>query len=154
MPDLNENQAKLLILAIPGIMLLQGLPHRNMLCPMAESVQEQIAISPIAASPCLSKAKVLAIKIIALTTLGLALGFTQGWASSRYYGPKHVAGFHFGVLHGILMPATLPGLLMGNDLPIYAPNNAGRPYNIGFILGINFCGTVFFGISFWQPRKP
>ena len=58
-----------------------------------------------------------------------------------------------GVLHGMLMPAALPGLLMGNDLPIYAPNNTGRTYNIGYAFGVNCCGTLFFGISFWQPRR-
>ena len=51
------------------------------------------------------------------------------------------------------MPAALPGLLMGNDLPIYAPNNSGRAYKIGYILGLNSCGTCFFGIAFWQPRR-
>jgi hypothetical protein len=57
------------------------------------------------------------------------------------------------VLEGILMPAALPSLLLGKDLPIYAPNNIGRVYNIGFLLGINFCGMVFFGVAFWRPRK-
>ena len=101
----------------------------------------------------MSKAKELTIKIVALTLLGVALGCAQGWASSRCYKPDHVAGFNVGVLHGILMPAALPGLLMGNDLPIYAPNNSGRTYNIGFAVGVNCCGTLFFGISFWQPRR-
>ena len=39
------------------------------------------------------------------------------------------------------MPAALPGLVGGNDLPIYAPNNLGRPYKIGYIVGLNTCGT-------------
>jgi len=85
--------------------------------------------------------------------LALALGFVQGWASSRCYKPDDVAGFHMGLLHGILMPAALPGLLLGQDLPIYASINSGRPYNIGYIFGINTCGTVFFGVAFWQPRR-
>ncbi len=100
-----------------------------------------------------SKAKVIAIKIIALTLFTVALGFAQGWASTRTYKPEPVAGFHLGLLHGMLMPAALPGLVMGHDLPIYAPNNSGRSYNIGYILGINTCGTIFFGIGFWQPRR-
>ena len=50
------------------------------------------------------------------------------------------------------MPAALPGLLLGQNLPIYAPNNSGRAYNIGYIFGINTCGTLFFGISFWQRQ--
>lgn len=101
----------------------------------------------------MSKAKELTIKIVALTLLGVALGCAQGWASSRCYKPDRVAGFNVGVMHGIMMPAALPGLLMGNNLPIYAPNNSGRTYNIGFAVGVNCCGTLFFGISFWQPRR-
>ena len=111
-----------------------------------------MAIPQVAAPARLSQAKLITIKIIILTALALALGFVQGWASSRCYKPDHVAGFHMGVLHGILMPAALPGLLMGNDLPIYAPSNNGRIYNIGFAVGVNCCGTLFFGISFWRPR--
>jgi hypothetical protein len=115
---------------------------------MAASVPKEIE-APVL----MSKAKELTIKIVALTLLGVALGCAQGWASSRCYKPDHVAGFNVGVMHGIMMPAALPGLLMGNDLPIYAPNNSGRTYNIGFAVGVNCCGTLFFGISFWQPRR-
>ena len=117
---------------------------------MLESVQKQTAIS---APGRLSKTKMLTIKIITLIVFGLALGFAQAWASSRYYESQRVANIHMGVLHGILMPAALPGLLMGNNLPIYATNNTGRYYNIGYILGINLCGTIFFGIGFWQSRR-
>jgi hypothetical protein len=121
---------------------------------MEESVPEPMAIPPVAAPARLSQAKLIAIKIIVLTALALALGFVQGWASSRCYKPDHVAGFNMGLLHGMLMPAALPGLLMGNDLPIYAPNNTGRTYNIGYAVGVNCCGTLFFGVSFLQPRRP
>lgn len=115
---------------------------------MAELVQEQVAIP---AGP--SKAKVIVIKIIALTAISLGLVFAQGWASPRYYQPDYVAGFPTGLLEGALMPAALPGLVGGNDPPIYAPNNLGRPYKIGYIVGLNTCGTIFFGIAFWQPRR-
>jgi hypothetical protein len=120
---------------------------------MAESVPEPMAIPRVAAPAHPSKAKVITIKIIALTVLTLALGFLQAWASSRCYKPDHVAGFRMGLLEGALMPAALPGLVTGHDLPIYAPNNSGPPYKIGYILGLNTCGTLFFGIAFWQPRR-
>ena len=134
---------------VAATMFLSSILHENIVG------HERISskANGISAPGGLTKMKVITIKIIALTVFGLALGFAQAWASSRYYEPKHVAGFHMGLLHGMLMPAALPGLLMGNDLPIYAPNNSGRPYNIGYILGINFCGTVFFGVGFWQPRR-
>lgn len=100
------------------------------------------------------KAKKIAIKIAALVLLGVVFGVAYGWAAPRYYGPERVAGFHMGLLQGALMPAALPTLLMGKDLPIYAPNNSGRSYNIGYIFGINMCGTLFFGVGFWPIRDP
>jgi hypothetical protein len=99
-----------------------------------------------------SKKKGLIRKMVLLTILSIGLGMAQGWAAARTYRPDHEAGFDAGLLHGILMPAALPGLVLGQPLPIYATNNSGNPYNIGFILGINACGTVFFGIAFWQRR--
>ena len=119
-----------------------------MLCRMAESNPAQVT-TPAG----LSKAKVIIIKIIALTAISLALIFAQGWAAPRYYQPDYVAGFYTGLLEGALMPAALPGLLGGKDVPIYAPNNVGRGYKIGYILGLNTCGTFFFGVAFWQPRE-
>jgi hypothetical protein len=101
----------------------------------------------------MSKTKVIIIKIIALTAISLALIFAQGWAAPRYYQSDYVAGFCTGLLEGALMPAALPGLLGGHDVPIYAPNNEGRSYKIGYILGLNTCGTFFFGVAFWQPRR-
>src|ERR1039457_1497257 len=109
-----------------GTINLSGILHPNMLCCMAELVQEQVSIP---AGP--SKAKVIVIKTIALTAISLGLVFAQGWASPRYYQPDYVAGFYTGLLEGALMPAALPGLLGGHALPIYAPNNDGRPYKIG-----------------------
>jgi len=119
-----------------------------MLCRMAEPVPAQVT-TPSRLSP----AKVILVKIIVLTAISLGLGFTHDWASTRYYQPEYVAGFNTGLLEGALMPAALPGLLMGHDLPIYAPNNVGRGYKIGYIVGLNTCGTLFFGIAFWQPRS-
>ena len=94
------------------------------------------------------------MKIVILVGLGLLLGFGHGWASSsRFYSPERVAGFPTGVIQGMLMPAALPALLMGKDLPIYAPNNTGRGYKIGFLFGINCCGMLFFGVAFRRPRR-
>jgi hypothetical protein len=111
------------------------------------------APDPIARSRRFSARRGLLAKIAGLVLLGLILGFAQGWMASRYYGPGRVAGFHLGVIEGAAMPAALPALLLGKDVPIYASNNQGRPYKIGYILGINLCGTLFFGFAFWQ-RKP
>lgn len=80
------------------------------------------------------------------------LAHLQGWAAKSSYKPENVAHFKMGIVHGILMPAAFPALIAGHDMPIYAPNNTGRNYKIGYILGINTCGTMFFAIAFWHPR--
>jgi len=56
-------------------------------------------------------------------------------------------------LHGALMPMALPSLVIGQDVDIFAANNSGRPYKIGYIFGINLCGLIFFGAAFWKPKK-
>jgi len=111
-----------------------------------------VATTTVSPAP-LSKAKVLVIRIVALTAVSLVLGFSYGWAMTRYYQPDYKAGFRMGLLEGAVMPAALPVLMAGRDAPIYAPNNVGRGYKIGFILGLNTSGTIFFGAAFWQPRR-
>ncbi|MGH7978352.1 MAG: hypothetical protein ACREE6_03190 [Limisphaerales bacterium] len=121
---------------------------------MTDSVPKQAAMvqAPVPAQSHFSLARFIIIKCVAMTALTLVLVFLQAWAAPRFYRPDHAAGFNIGLLEGALMPAALPGLLMGHDLPIYAPDNSGRAYNIGYILGINACGTLFFGVAFWRPR--
>jgi hypothetical protein len=128
------------------------IPPPNILSQMSDSAQATVT-TPTASSDRSFKTKVLIVRIIVLTAISLGLGFTHSWASTRYYGPDYVAGFGTGMMEGALMPAALPGLVGGKDLPIYAPNNLGRPYKIGYIVGLNTCGTIFFGICFYQPRR-
>ena len=105
-------------------------------------------------TPTLSpRLKLFAIKVVLLTLFSIGLGVGYDWAAPHTYLPGRVAGFPCGMMHGALMPAALPTLMMGKDLPIYAPSNVGRGYNIGFILGLNTCGTFFFGIAYWKPRQ-
>lgn len=63
------------------------------------------------------------------------------------------SGFGQGMVHGALMPLALPNLLVGDDVVIYAPNNTGRSYKIGYIAGVNACGLLFFGYTFWRGRR-
>jgi hypothetical protein len=120
---------------------------------MAEFVSKQAAVveGRVPAQRHYSLVKFIIIKCVAMTALTIVLVVLQGWAAPRFYKSDRTAGFEMGLLEGALMPAALPALLAGHDLPIYAPNNAGRPYNIGYIFGINACGTLFFGIAFWKP---
>ena len=70
--------------------------------------------------------------------------------SNREPGP---AGFLRGVVHGALMPGSMPNLLIGKDVTIYAPVNTGRTYKLGYTVGVNGCGAVFFGFSFWRINR-
>ena len=96
--------------------------------------------------------KFIVVKSVLLIAVCVILGVAQAWMASWSYKPDRVAGFPIGLWHGMLMPAALPGMLMGQDLPIYATKNTGRPYNIGYAMGINGCGMLFFGVAFWRPR--
>lgn len=63
------------------------------------------------------------------------------------------AGFRQGMLHGALMPCALPNLLLGHDVSIYAERNSGRTYKLGYTVGVNACGAIFFGLFFWRINR-
>jgi hypothetical protein len=110
--------------------------------------------SPDKAQPLLPRlAKVVLRKMIPMIAAGVILGWGYAWASARFYNEDQTAGFWHGALHGALMPAALPSLLIGKDVPIFAPRNSGRTYKLGYIAGINLCGLVFFGLAF-RPSRP
>ena len=83
----------------------------------------------------------------------LLLGWLYVWTFPRAFPKKTTFGFGYGMLHGALMPLALPSLLMGQDVEIFATDNSGRIYKIGYICGINLCGLSFFGPLFWRPRR-
>jgi len=77
---------------------------------------------------------------------GFAFLFT--WllrVSNRSLSDARPAGFGMGVLHGICMPAALPHLLFGQDIPIFARHSTGRTYKLGITVGINTAGIIFIG---------
>jgi hypothetical protein len=80
-------------------------------------------------------------------------GGFYGWLSPRAFPKNKTFGFDYGMLHGALMPLALPSLLLGQNVEIFAANNSGRPYKIGYICGINACGLAFFGPLFWHPKR-
>lgn len=63
------------------------------------------------------------------------------------------AGFGRGLLHGALMPMALPNLVIGQDVTIYAPSNTGRLYKLGYTVGVNGCGALFFGMFFLRISR-
>jgi hypothetical protein len=92
-------------------------------------------------------------KAVTMAIVTVVFGWFYGWASPWAFPKERSSDFKYGVLHGALMPIALPTLLMGKDVPIYAPDNSGRGYKIGYICGINFCGLLFFGLAFHQPTS-
>jgi hypothetical protein len=91
-------------------------------------------------------------KALTLVIVGFLFGMLYDWASPWAY-PARPVGFNYGVLHGALMPIALPTLVMGKDVAIFANNNSGRGYKIGYICGINLCGLIFFGLAFYRPKR-
>ncbi len=89
-------------------------------------------------------------RFIVITAL---FGWFYGWASPHCFPGQQRAGFSWGMLHGALMPMALPSLVMGEDVEIYDATNTGRFYKLGYIVGINLCGLVFFGSIFFSPPK-
>lgn len=87
----------------------------------------------------------------------VALSVTVSWllhSQPAAVAPGPVpAGFARGLWHGAIMPLALPELLLGREATIYAATNTGRGYNIGYILGVNLCGLLFFGAFFWRLRR-
>jgi hypothetical protein len=63
------------------------------------------------------------------------------------------AGFSRGVIQGALMPMALPNLLAGQDIAIYSQKNDGVRYKLGYTLGVNGCGMIFFGFFFWRLSR-
>lgn len=92
-------------------------------------------------------------KIVVFLLVAFLLGWIYGVASPRVYPRDQRLGFGYGLLHGGLMPMALPSLVMGQDVEIFAVNHTGRPYKLGYIVGINICGLIFFGSAFWRPRR-
>lgn len=88
------------------------------------------------------------VPAVRLVIIGAILGFIYTWASPFAYPKNRALGFWHGCLHGGLMPMALPSLIAGQNVDIFAANNNGRFYKLGYICGINLCGVIFFGASF------
>ena len=91
-------------------------------------------------------------KAVTLAIVTVIFGWLYGWASPGRFQKNKTSGFGYGMLHGALMPLALPSLVIGQDVEIYAADNSGRLYKIGYICGIDVCGLAFFGPLFWRPK--
>ena len=87
----------------------------------------------------------------------LFLAFVIGWAlnlvAKQLDRRRRPAGFARGLVQGALMPASMPNLLIGHDVVIYAVNNNGVYYKLGYTMGVNACGALFFGMFYWRMKR-
>ena len=93
------------------------------------------------------------IRTLTITTVAITLGWVVQHSSTSLDQGASPAGFARGMLHGALMPMAMPNLLIGHDVSIYATNNSGRPYKLGYTAGVNACGLLFFGFFFWRINR-
>ncbi len=97
------------------------------------------------------------IRVASSIALALGVAWLCGVAMKFDARLATPPGFGRGLLHGAMMPAAWPALMAGSDQEIYAAHNRGRFYKVGYSLGVNLSGAVFFGIVFLGAgalRKP
>jgi len=95
----------------------------------------------------------LATRLILIAAVAAGLLWMLHRSSESFDRNTQPAGFARGVLHGALMPLAWPNLLLGRDVTIYATDNTGRLYKLGYTLGVNGCGALFFGFFFWRLNR-
>jgi len=101
-----------------------------------------------AGSPGKSAWIALPLRMALTATLALGIAWACGKAMEIDARMTQPPGLFRGMLHGALMPIAWPTLLTGSDQEIYAARNEGRPYKLGYSLGVNLSGLVFFGWFF------
>jgi len=92
-------------------------------------------------------------RILCFLLLAGSIDWVLKHSSTQIYETSQPAGFAKGVLHGAIMPLAMPSLITGHDVPIYSPLNTGRTYKLGYTLGVNGCGLLFFGFFFWRVGR-
>jgi hypothetical protein len=97
-------------------------------------------------------------RIFLLIVVGMLVAQLLNYSARTINTSKEPASFSQGVLHGAMMPCTLPALALGQEVEIYAARNTGRSYKLGYVLGVNLCGAIFFGLLYrrwhkWQAKR-
>src|SRR2546423_6733235 len=92
-------------------------------------------------------------RVVGIVVMAIAVGWALNRIGRSVAESPHPAGFGRGMLQGALMPMAMPNLLVGKDVAIYAENNTGIGYKLGYTAGVNGCGAVFFGFFFWRLRR-
>lgn len=92
-------------------------------------------------------------KLAVILVVGAIMVWVVETCAKTFDRSPQPAGFVRGMFHGALMPMALPNLAIGRDVTIYTTNNTGRPYKLGYTVGVNGCGLIFFGAFFWRLSR-
>ena len=92
-------------------------------------------------------------RVVTFLVMATMIGCIMHFAAAKVHNTRGPAGFVQGIIHGAMMPIALPNLLVGNDVTIYAETNTGRTYKLGYTVGVNGCGAIFFGLFFWRVNR-
>lgn len=79
------------------------------------------------------------MKLIGLLALLSLILMMQGCADAEHvqqYMTGHVYGFWGGLWHGLVIAFSFFGSLFSDEITIYAVNNSGGLYDLGFWLGV------------------
>jgi len=93
------------------------------------------------------------VRLVVIVFLAFCFGSFLSRFSASLERRAHPAGFGTGLIQGALMPMALPNLVVGKDISIYAGNNTGVGYKLGYTAGVNMCGALFFGVVFWRFNR-
>jgi hypothetical protein len=103
--------------------------------------------------PPVSLTRKILLRILSFLLVAFIIGCVTSFFTNMTNKEAGPAGFGRGIIHGALMPCALPNLLVGRDVTIYALNNTGRTYKLGYTVGVNGCGAIFFGVFFWRVNR-
>lgn len=92
----------------------------------------------------------IGFRVICFLVLAFAIGAVLNRVSANLGRDTRPAGFGRGIVQGALMPMAMPNLLVGRDVSIYSTRNTGLKYKLGYTVGVNGCGAIFFGVLFWR----
>jgi hypothetical protein len=77
----------------------------------------------------MKKAKII-LPLVAI----LVISILSSCAAKGYTAHQH--GFLYGIIHGLVFPFALISKLFTNEYGLYAENNTGFFYWLGFIIGV------------------
>ena len=95
----------------------------------------------------------IVLRVLLVLALATLIGRTLNVIAKSMEARSQPAGFRHGMIQGALMPMAMPNLLVGKDITIYAQNNTGLTYKLGYTAGVNACGAIFFGMFFWRVSR-